>query len=264
MKKIFALLLVLITVASLAVVGASAEDVAVTEVTTEAVTEAVTTVDESITEAPEEGTESVTESEKTTGEEVETLPVPGVTEPSGGLVDAEWLYELLLQATPEQMEIIEGIVLGGMNTLDKLNIKGWDRVRVWVEHNMSVVLIVVFIIGLVAYTVVSVLQKRGFAKKANILNQNAIEMQNTAQVVCKDCRDAAERSAQASHEAVEEVKAEREQLIRALNRSSKVQLAMVETVDFLLQASDLSQVKRDEAEAIFRRGLAAMEEDRHD
>ena len=259
MKKIFALLLVLITVASLAVVGASAEDVAVTEVTTEAVTEAAT-----------EPAEAATEGGETTGEEVDTLPAEGVTEPSGGLVDAEgehldqWLYELLKQATPEQMEIIEGIVLGGMNTLDKLNIKGWDRVRVWVEHNMSVVLIVVFIIGLVAYTVVSVLQKRGFAKKANILNQNAIEMQNTAQVVCKDCRDAAERSAQASHEAVEEVKAEREQLIRALERSSKVQLAMVETVDFLLQASDLSQVKRDEAEAIFRRGLAAMEEDRHD
>ena len=259
MKRIFALLLALITVAIFAVVGVSAEDAAVTEVTTEAVTEAVT-----------EPAEAATEGGETTGEEADTLPVEGVTEPSGGLVDAEgepfdkWIYELLLQATPEQMEIIEGVVLGGMNTLDKLNIKGWDRVRVWVEHNMSVVLIVVFIIGLVAYTVVSILQKRGFAKKANILNQNAIEMQNTAQVVCKDCRDAAERSAQASHEAVEEVKAEREQLIRALERSSKVQLAMVETVDFLLQASDLSQVKRDEAEAIFRRGLAAMEEDRHD
>ncbi|MBQ7398313.1 MAG: hypothetical protein IJW09_05765 [Clostridia bacterium] len=260
MKKIFALLLALITVASLAIVGVSAEDAAVTEVTTEAVTEAVT-----------EPAEAATEGGETTGEEVDTLPVEGVTEPSGGLVDAEWLYELLLQATPEQMAIIEDVVLGGMNTLDKLNIKGWDRVRVWIEHNKSLVLTVALIIALVVYAVISHLQKRGFAKSAKVLNKNAMEMEETTQKVCKTCADAAEESAQASREAVEEIKAEREeiraereQLGHAMEKYSKVQLAMVETVDFLLQASDLSQVKRDEAEAIFRRGLSAMEEDRHD
>jgi hypothetical protein len=54
---------------------------------------------------------------------------------------------------------------------------------------------------------------------------------------------------------------ERELLISELARNAAVNEALCETVHFLLQCSDLSQAKRDEAEAIFRRGREAMKHD---
>lgn len=216
----------------------------------------------------------------------------------------EWIYEVMKQATPEQAKLIEEIVLGGLNALDKLEIEGFDRVRIWVEHNMATVMVVALTEALIAFSVVSFLQKRGFAKKADILNSNAIEIyeegqRNVAKAMetCKEYADRgdealriyAERaeasvrayaeaadklcreSVEAAQEAAESAKAangqvteERTMLIAELEKNARVNKALCEEINFLLQCSDLSQSKRDEAEAIFRKGMEDIDHESED
>jgi len=262
MRKILALMLAVLMIVTAFALPAFAEEVTTeTVVVTEAVDE---TVDEVVTEAPV--TEEVTEYET----EAETEPPVSFD---------EWLYGLIKDASPEQIEMIEEIVLGGVGALDQLGIKGFDRLRVFVEHNMATVMVVLLFVALVGFIVVTILQKRGFAKKADILNANAIEMyeegQKSAKAAQKACNEYADRadesckaSAKAAQEAVEiahtalnRVDDERAMLIAELNRNTRVNEAMCETINFLLQCSDLSQSKRDEAEAIFQRGLEAINRD---
>lgn len=240
MRKFFALTLaVLMILAALTLPAYAGEVEAPTEPVTEAVTEA--------------------ETAETTAETTETeTSVP---------LD-EWMYSILQQATPEQMELMEGIVLGGMNALDKLDIEGWDRVRVWVEHNMATVMVVALTVALAVFAVLAYLQKKGFAKKADILNANAIEMYEAGRAAmdhaakcCERALKAAEASEAKAKEAVALAEEERALMIRELKRDEAVNAALAETVNFLLQCSDLSQAKRDEAEAIFRKGQEAMSHD---
>ena len=289
MRKIFALITALLLTLSVltfpALAGeATTEEImeTVTEVVTEAPTEEATepvteavieTVTEAVTEPETEAvtvavTEAVTESVSETEAETETA-VP---------VD-EWIYNVMQQATPEQVELIEGIVLGGLDALDKLDIQGFDRIRVWVEYNMATVMVIALIVGLVAFCVVNVIQKKAFAKKAEIMTNNAIEMYEAGQTaaveaqvaaqtyadrsdkICQQCAEAAKEAAQTAKEAQDEVMAERAILIAEIDKNAKVNAALCETVNFLMQCSDLSQSKRDEAEAIFRKGMEAMSHD---
>lgn len=190
----------------------------------------------------------------------------------------EWIYEVIKQATPEQVELIEQVVLGGIGALDELGITGMDRVRVWVEYNMATVLTVLIIAALVGFFAATMAQKKGFAKKAEILNRNAIEMYEAGQAeakaartgaeryaeradkICRECAEAAKASAEEAKAAHGQVSEEREMLIHELDKCARVNAAMCETIHFLLQCSDLSQTKRDEAEAIFRRGIDALSE----
>lgn len=237
---------------------------------------------EEVTGAPV--TEVVTEAETI----VETL-----AETETSIPFDEWIYEVMQQATPEQVELIEEIVLGGLNALDKLEIDGFDRVRIWVEYNMATVMTVMLMAALVAFFVVTVLQKKGFAKKADILNANAIEMYEAGQAqaeeahaacrayadradaafreytaradaICQECVEAAKAAAEEAKAAHGQVSEERALLIAELDKTAKVNAAMCETVNFLLQCSDLSQAKREEAEAIFNKGMEAMNHDHTD
>ena len=264
MRKIFAIIAALLITLSVLAFPAFAGEVteAPTEVVIEAATEAVT---EPITEA---------ESEETTEDETEAE-----TEAETAVPVDEWIYNVLQQASPEQMELIEGIVLGGLNALDKLEIKGFDRIRVWVEHNMATVMVIALIVGLVAFAVVTVLQKKAFAKKAEIMTNNAIELYEAGQTaaeesrvaakayadradkICLQCAEAAKDAAKTAKEAQDEVLEERALLIAEIDKNAKVNAALCETVNFLMQCSDLSQSKRDEAEAIFRKGMEAMHHD---
>ena len=250
MRKILALTLTTLMILAALTLPAYAGEV---EATTEPVTEAVT---EAATEAATAETTAVTTAE-TTAETTETA-VP---------LD-EWMYSLLQQATPEQMELMEGIVLGGMNALDKLDIEGWDRVRMWVEHNMATVMVVALTVALAVFAVLAYLQKKGFAKKADILNANAIEMYEAGRAAmdhaakcCERALKAAEASEVKAKEAVALAEEERALMIKELKRDETVNAALAEIVNFLLQCSDLSQAKRDEAEAIFRKGQEAMNHD---
>ena len=224
----------------------------------------------------------------------------------GGInaTDEEWIYNILKQATPEQIELIEDIVLGGLNALDKLEIKGFDRVRIWVEHNMATVMAVNLTVALIAFSVVSFLQKRGFAKKADILNSNAIEIyeegqRNIAEAMetckayadrgdealriyaeraeasvrayaeaadklCRESVEAAEEAAESAKAANGQVTEERAMLIEELAHNARVNKALCEEINFLMQCSDLSQPKRDEAEAIFRQALEGIKHDGSD
>ncbi len=276
MKKFFAITLVILTVLCILTIPAYAGEV--TEVVTEAVTEVATEtpVTKEVTgEISAEETEGVTYAET---ESETTLPFD------------QWLYNVLQTATPEQVEMIEEIVLGGVGALDKLGIKGFDRVRVWVEYNMATVLTVLLMTALVAFFVVTVIQKKGFAKKADILNSNAIEMYEAGQAaaeearaecrayvekadetirvyaeradaICRECVDAAQKSAEEAKAAHGKVAEERMFLIAELEKTAKTNAALCETVNFLLQCSDLSQSKRDEAEAIYKKAQEAMSHD---
>lgn len=254
MRKIFALTLAVLMIVTAFALPTFAEEVAPdTEVVADVVTEA--TVTEAVTEA-----------------------VNGI-EPETSVPFDEWLYALMQQATPEQVEMIEEIVLGGVGALDQLGIKGFDRFRVWVEHNMATVLTILLIVALVCFFVATILQKKGFAKKADVLNANAIEMYEEGQKAAKDAQKAceeyadradesckasakaAQEAAEVAHEAIRMVDNERALLIAELEKNVKVNAAMCETIYFLLQCSDLSQAKRDEAEEIFKKGLEAMKRD---
>lgn len=261
MRKIFAIIAALLITLSVLAFPAFAGEV--TEAPTEPVTEAVTNNEtaavDNETAATENGTDTI--------EDETAVPLD------------EWMYNVLQQASPEQMELIEGIVLGGLNALDKLEIKGFDRIRVWVEHNMATVMVIALIVGLVAFAVVTVLQKKAFAKKAEIMTNNAIELYEAGQTaaeesrvaakayadradkICLQCAEAAKDAAKTAKEAQAEVLEERALLIAEIDRNAKVNAALCETVNFLMQCSDLSQSKRDEAEAIFRKGMEAMHHD---
>ena len=204
--------------------------------------------------ATEAVTEGVTEEISETAAETETsVPLD------------EWLYEAIKQATPEQVEMIEEIVMGGLNALDKLGIKGFDRVRIWVEYNTATVMVIALAVALVLFFIGTMIQKRGFAKKADVLNANAIEMYNkgqaataTAQKVCRECAEAAKQAAESAKAANGQVTEERALLVAELDKNARVNQAMCETVEFLLECSDLSQAKRDEAHAIYQRGVDAL------
>ena len=205
----------------------------------------------------------------------------------------KWIYDVMKQATPEQVELIEGIVLGGLNALDELDIEGFDRVRVWVEYNMATVMVIALLVGLILFFVGSILQKKGFAKKADLLNSNAIEMYEAGQqsaaearaackqyadradanireyasradAICRECADAAKAAAESAQAAQGQVTAERTMLIAELEKNAKINAALTEEINFLLQCSDLSQAKREEAEAILRRGLEEVNHDETD
>jgi uncharacterized membrane protein len=166
-----------------------------------------------------------------------------------------------------------------MDALDKLDIQGWDRVRVWIEHNMAVVLLVALVVALIIFAVLNWLQKKSAVKTCGILNANAIEMAETSKhyveettKACEDymdraderCRESEARAAEAAERAeaaMEAMARDREALTRELERSTKVQASLMETINFLMQCSDLSQTKRDEANMIFEKGLEAMKGD---
>ena len=269
MKKFFAVTLAVLAIMSVLALPAFAEEAEtkaapVTEEVAETVTETVDeTVDEAVTEVV---TEVVTE--HTTEHITET---EAVTETAEAVPFDEWLYNLLKDASPEEVEIIEEIVLGGVGALDNLGIKGFDRFRVWVEHNMATVLTILLIAALVAFFVVTVLQKRGFSKKADVLNDNAIEMYEAGQAAMTESKTVCENSVAAAREAAEEAKKavgmvteERAMLVAEIKKSEQVIATQNEMLNFLLQCSDLSARERDEAQAIAERMEVLTREDGED
>ena len=223
------------------------------------------------TEPPEEivtelvtkpATEPVTEPAETVTEPAETVTEPAETETA--VPFDEWLYGLMQEASPEQVEMIEDIVLGGVGALDKLGIKGFDRIRIWVEYNTATVMVIALIIALVCFTVAGMLQKKGLFKKCDILNNNSIEIFEKGQEMQEQANKTAEAAAEALEEVMAMIKREREDFSAELQRNAKVNAALLETVNFLMQCSDLPASKRDEAEAIFQKGMEAMSRDERD
>ena len=259
MKRIIAWTLSVLCILSVLALPAYAEE---PDPATEALTEATTASESIAAETLTESSAAETLAESAAEGDAETT---ADTEGAAAVPLDEWMYTLLQAATPEQVQLMEGIVLGGMSALDKLEINGWDRVRVWVEHNMATVMVAALTLALTVFAVLAYLQKKGFAKKADILNANAIEMYEAGRAsmehaakCCERALKAAEASEAKAKEAVALAEEERALMIRELKRDEAVNAALAETVYFLLQCSDLSQAKRDEAEAIFRRGREAM------
>lgn len=255
MKKLMTATVALILMFAMLAVPVCAEDVTAAE------SEIVTVTETASVTLPE--TETAIETETETETEAETKPAVQVD---------EWIYKVMQQATPDQVELIEEIVLGGLNALEKLEIEGYDRVRVWVEHNMATVMVLALIVALVVMIIAGVIQKKGFAKKADLLNENAIVLYEKGQEeaekarkdakdyadradrICRECADAAQKTADTAADALEQIKEERAEMTAELEKTRRTMRAMTEEINFLLQCSDLPQYKRDEAEAIFRRG----------
>ena len=244
MKKIFVLTLVVLLLTAIIIpLPVYAEEISTTE----------ESIVEWITEPA--GMEPSTEPEtmpggESTGEADTEPPVE---------VD-EWIYSVLQQATPEQVKLIEGIVLGGVGALDKLGINGFDRVRVWVEYNMATVMVAALVIALVAFFVVTLIQKRQLHSDSKDFYKSGKEEVKSAQKACKACTESAEKAAKSAEEAVFKVSEERSLMMAELRRNERVNRALCEEIKFLMQCSDLSQSKREEAEAIFRRGMEAMDD----
>lgn len=230
--------------------------------------EEITTAGETVTETAavteteaEPVTEDVTEAVTETVTDPVTEPVTEEAETKPPVEIDEWIYAVMQQATPDQVKLIEGIVLGGVNALDKLEIEGFDRVRVWVEYNMATVMVVALIIALVAFFVVTLVQKRQLHSDSKDFYKAGVENVKSAQAACKACEDAAEQAAKRAEEASDKIDEERELVMAALRRCERASKAQSEMINFLLQCSDLSQAKRDEAEAILRRGMEDIDDD---
>lgn len=246
MKRIFAL-----TVAMLAVLFVLALPAYAGEVDTAPMTEAVT---EEVTEAVTEEISAV-ETEAVTSAETETeTAVPF----------DEWLYGLLQEASPEQMDMIEEIVLGGVGALDKLGIKGFDRIRLWVEHNMATVMVAALIVALVCFFAAEIIVKKKLSDKADLVNNNAVEIYEKGQEAIAEARKITEEATKAMERVLAITEQERAEHVWELDKSTKVNAALCETVHFLLQCSDLPVNKRDEAEAIYRKAQEAMSHDEAD
>jgi predicted Holliday junction resolvase-like endonuclease len=255
MKRVCILTLtILLALALLIPLPVFAEEITTAgETVTEAVTETVTET-EAVTEA-EPVTEAVTEAEPV------TEPVTEEAETKAPVEIDEWIYAVMQQATPDQVKLIEGIVLGGVNALDKLEIEGFDRVRVWVEYNMATVMVAALVIALVAFFVVTLVQKRQLHSDSKDFYKAGVEDVKRAEEACKACKDAAEQAVQRAEEVGTKIDKEREIVMAALSRCERASKVQSEVINFLMQCSDLSQAKRDEAEAIFRRGMEDIDDD---
>ena len=249
MKKIYALTLAVIMILSAfaLILPASAEEIS-TETGTEAGTEAAT---EAITETV---TEAITETVTEFVFEIETEPETAVP------VD-EWIYNLMKQASPEEVELIEQIILGGIDNLDKLGLQGFDRIRIWVEYNTATVMVIALIFGLIVFIITNILLKRGVKKSSDKLDSNASELyeagQAQAEVALKmmqDCLESAKQVAETAQKVQEQVTAE-------LEKHKRANEGLCKTVHFLLECSDLPFHKREEAEAIYREALGDVRND---
>lgn len=242
MRKILTYTLAVLAILFVLTIPAYAGE-AVTETATEAPTEVATNA----------ATEMTTEMTTEISEETETA-VPF----------DEWLYGLMQEASPEQVAMIEDIVLGGVGALDKLGIRGFDRIRVWVEHNTATVMVAALTVALVCFFVAGLIQKKGLFKKADILNSNAIEVYEQGQEAMAEARKQTEKATKALERVLTITEQERAAFAKELDKNTKVNAALCETVNFLLQCSDLPVSKRDEAEAIFQKGMEAMSGDERD
>ena len=221
----------------------------------------VATDSENVTAEPE------TESETETGEGGAAGVIPNISNE---------LYDLLLKATPEELERLERFILGGLDAMDELGIEGWDRVRLWVECNMTTVLIVAFAIALLVWGALSYAEKRGFRKVARVLNENAMELERKAikeseraeqsyreaRQACENSALAVRASAEKTVEVIETTKRElvdeRTMLVREVTRYTDAMGGMCEVINFLIQESDLPQMKREEANAIYQKAKEAL------
>lgn len=235
MKRIFALTVAMLAVLFVLALPAYAGEVD-TAPSSEAVTEEVLPVE----------TETVTSSE---------------TETETAVPFDEWLYGLLQEASPEQMDMIEEIVLGGVGALDKLGIKGFDRIRLWVEHNMATVMVAALLVALVCFFAAEIIVKKKLSDKADLVNNNAVEIYEKGQEAIAEARKITEEATKAMERVLAITEQERAEHVRELDKSTKVNAALCETVNFLLQCSDLPVNKRDEAEAIYRKAQEAMSHD---
>lgn len=244
MKKIFAIAMAILLLAAIIIpLPVYAEEISTTE----------ESIVEWITEPA--GTEPSTEPETLPGGET-----AGESETAPPVEVDEWIYSILQQATPEQVKLIEGIVLGGVGALDKLGINGFDRIRVFVEYNMATVMVAALVIALVAFFVVTLIQKRQLHSDSKDFYKSGKEEVKSAQKACKACTESAEKAAKSAEEAVFKVSEERSLMMAELRRNERVNRALCEEIKFLMQCSDLSQSKREEAEAIFLRGMEAMDD----
>lgn len=259
MTKVIIFALAVLTIMAALAIPAFAE-----EVTLEAVTEKVSATAEEISEVAADTNVGETEPAETMTEAVtEIVTEPAETETSVPL--DEWLYEAIKQATPEQVEMIEEIVMGGLNALDKLGIKGFDRVRIWVEYNTATVMVIALAVALVLFFVGTMLQKRGFAKKSEKLHTDGKDFYKAGQAkleiakkACENCQEAAEKAAKTAEEALKQLKEERGLLGAKMDGVTCATKSMMDELGYLLSCSDLSRPMRDEAEAIYQRGVDAL------
>lgn len=235
MKKIYALTLaVLMILTAFALpLTAYAEEVP-TEPVTEAVTEPVTDL---------------------------VLEIETKAEPETAVPVDEWIYNLMKQASPEEVELIEQIILGGIDNLDKLGIQGFDRIRIWVEYNTATVMVIALIFGLIVFIVTNILLKRGVKKSSDKLDSNATELYEAGQAqaeaalkMMQDCLETAKQVAETTQQVQEQVTAE-------LEKHKRANEGLCKTVHFLLECSDLPFHKREEAEAIYREALGDVSHD---
>lgn len=195
-------------------------------------------------------------------EEVPTEPgTEAVTEPETAVPVDEWLYNLMKQASPEEVELIEQIILGGIDNLDKLGIQGFDRIRIWVEYNTATVMVIALIFGLFVFIITNILLKRGVKKSSDKLDANAIELYEAGQAqaevslkMMQDCLETAKQVAETARQVQEQVTAE-------LEKHKRANEGLCRTVHFLLECSDLPFHKREEAEAIYREALGDVSHD---
>lgn len=204
----------------------------------------------------EPGTEAVTEPVTDLVLEIETE-----TEPETAVPVDEWIYNLMKQASPEEVELIEQIILGGIDNLDKLGIQGFDRIRIWVEYNTATVMVIALIFGLIVFIVTNILLKRGITKSSNKLDSNATELYEAGQAqadaalkMMQDCLETAKQVAETAQQVQEQVTAE-------LEKHKRANEGLCKTVHFLLECSDLPFHKREEAEAIYREALGDVSHD---
>lgn len=183
------------------------------------------------------------------------------TEPETAVPVDEWIYNLMKQASPEEVELIEQIILGGIDNLDKLGIQGFDRIRIWVEYNTATVMVIALIFGLFVFIITSILLKRGVKKSSDKLDANAIELYEAGQAqaevslkMMQDCLETARQVAETAQQVQEQVTAE-------LEKHKRANEGLCKTVHFLLECSDLPFHKREEAEAIYREALGDVSHD---
>ena len=305
-KTICALILTILlcgVLSPVAVYATEAVTEAATEVVTEAVTETMTetmteAVAESVTEAmtevatqiPAESctqattdifTENSTEASIEPSTEAATKPILSfVTEaeterPPQASTEADTispeLKEILESATPEQIENIKAYIMAGLNSLEKYDIKGWDKVTAFVMAHLEPIAWIVAAICFLVFFVGNARNRRVFLQGADLMTSNAVEIAEQAQAFMETSEKNTEAVLAASEERTaaltKEVKdlietnsAEMHSLKQRETALSQAVALMASEINGLLQVSNLPEWKRDELQSVFNAAQAKVEE----
>lgn len=230
-------------------------------------------------------TEAVVETIETTAAVETTLTDEIPAEEEIAAADKQSFAEMLDGMSPEGVEKIKALILSGMDKIDSTENTGWDKAKTFILAHLTEVAWIVFAVVLVFYIAIEIIRYKGLRKSAATMNNNAILIaekstdavkENTD--VMKAVKDSVSQYQNTVSEAAELMKLQAAELERRnaeyekmlieyrvkLEINSRAETLLADSLNELLQLSNIPQIKKDAIYARYARAKALIESEMED